>query len=392
VQASLAKTLRFNDRWAKIGSYTLSKELKHVYLNSFHKINKAKFVPFAGYSMPINYELGILKEHLHVRSSVGVFDVSHMGQIIINTSNKNILSLEKYIPLNLTNLILNKSYYSYLLNNEGGFIDDLIISKILYNNIEFFYIVYNAGRKTQDEKIFKEILCEYHFLNDNSLLAIQGPNSEKALSFLNDIKNFLFMQSFERKFSNNKIIISRSGYSGEDGFEISIPNVVVLEFLNLLLLNKDVKLCGLGSRDSLRLEAGLSLYGNELNENITPVEAGLVWAINKSRLLDKNLNGYNKILNLINGEPKIIKVGLRPLTRIILRPNMKLLNGENMEIGHITSGGFSPTLNSSIAIAYINKKFDQQDAKVFCKIRDKIEELKIVDLPFVLHKYKRGKL
>jgi len=370
----------------------LSEELKHVYLNSFHKINKAKFVPFAGYSMPINYEQGILKEHFHVRNSVGVFDVSHMGQIIINSSEKNILSLEKYIPLNLTNLILNKSYYSYLLNREGGFIDDLIISKILYNNKELFYIVYNAGRKTEDEKIFKEILFDYHFLNDNSLLAIQGPNSEKALSFLNNVKDFLFMQSFVKKFSNNKIIISRSGYSGEDGFEISIPNTVVLEFLNLLLLNKDVKLCGLGSRDSLRLEAGLSLYGNELNENITPVEAGLVWAINKSRLLDKNLNGYNKILNLINGESKITKVGLKPLTRIILRSNMKLLDSDNMEVGYITSGGFSPTLNSSIAIAYINKKFNQQAAKVFCKIRDKIQELKIVDLPFVLHNYKRGKI
>ena len=364
-------------------------ELHKIYLNDYHQDNLAKFVPFAGYSMPINYDSGIIKEHIHVRNFAGVFDVSHMGQILITASEDNIKSLEKYIPLVLENLETNKSYYSFMLNSKGGVIDDLIISKILYDNRECFFIVYNAGRKKEDEEIFKNILTEYTFLNKNSLIAIQGPESENVLKFLDISSELFFMNSKVVKFQDNLIIINRSGYTGEDGFEISIPNSVVLNFINLLMENTHAKLCGLGSRDSLRLEAGLSLYGNELNEDITPVDANLTWSIHKERLNDENLNGQNILLNQVQTKSHKKKIGIRSISKSILRSGMKLIDIDNKQIGIITSGGFSPTLNISIGIGLLENISNNN--KIYSLIRGNIEELEIVKLPFIKNNYQRGK-
>ena len=364
-------------------------ELHKIYLNDYHQDNLAKFVPFAGYSMPINYDFGIIKEHIHVRNFAGVFDVSHMGQILITASKNNIKSLEKYIPLVLENLETNKSYYSFMLNSKGGVIDDLIISKILYDNRECFFIVYNAGRKKEDEEIFKNILTEYTFLNKNSLIAIQGPESENVLKFLDIPSELFFMNSKVVKFQDNLIIVNRSGYTGEDGFEISIPNSVILNFINLVMKNTHAKLCGLGSRDSLRLEAGLSLYGNELNENITPVDANLTWSIHKERLNDENLNGQNILLNQVQTKSHKKKIGIRSLSKFILRSGMKLIDIDNKQIGIITSGGFSPTLNISIGIGLLENI--SNDNKFYSLIRGNIEELEIVKLPFIKNNYQRGK-
>ena len=369
----------------------LSNELKKIFLYNFHHKNNAKFVPFADYSMPINYELGILKEHLHVRSSAGIFDVSHMGQILITPTLANIAAMEKYIPLNLNNLKINKSYYSFLLNSNGGIIDDLIISKISYLDNIYYFIVYNSSRKKIDEKIFEENLTDYKLLNMNSLIALQGPKSKKILDTLFNLGEIYFMENKVINFLNNFIIISRSGYTGEDGFEVSVPNEISLEFINLLLSNNHTKLCGLGCRDSLRLEAGLSLYGNELNENTSPIEAKLKWAMSKERITDPNLNGQITIVNQIKNGTKKIKVGLQPVSKVILRSNMKLFDDKKNEIGFITSGGFSPTLKSSIGIGYINS-FVVNKNKIYCLIRGAIEELKIVKLPFVNHKYKKGSI
>ena len=363
--------------------------LKEIYLNNFYIENKAKMLPFAGFSMPINYELGIIKEHLQVRKSSGIFDVSHMGQILIDITDKNIQSLKKYIPLNLDNLKLNKSYYTFIINENGGVIDDIMVSKIFYDNDYFLYIVYNSSRRNEDEKIFKNILDKYNILYDNSLLAIQGPEAKNILSFLNLPDNFYFMESRTIDFKNNSIIVNRSGYTGEDGFEISIPNIIILEFIKLILTNDKTRLCGLGSRDSLRLEAGLSLYGNELNENITPIEANLTWALHKRRLEDPKLNGRKILLKQITSGSHFKKIGLKPISKIILRKDMKLLDINKKCIGYISSGGFSPTLNSSIAIGYIDNSLFVNE-RLFCFSRGKLEELIISSLPFIKHNYKKG--
>jgi aminomethyltransferase len=339
--------------------------------------------------MPINYDSGIIREHIHVRNFAGLFDVSHMGQILITASKNNIKSLERYIPLVLENLKTNKSYYSFILNTKGGVIDDLIISKILYNNTECFFIVYNAGRKKEDEEIFKNILNQYTFLNNNSLIAIQGPESVNVLKFLNIASELFFMNSKVVKFQDNLIIVNRSGYTGEDGFEISVPNSIVLNFMNLVMKNTNAKLCGLGSRDSLRLEAGLSLYGNELNEDITPVDANLTWSIHQERLNDKNLNGHQILLNQVQTRSHKKKIGIKSLSKSILRSNMKLIDIDNKQIGIITSGGFSPTLNLSIGIGYLEKT--SNDNRIYSLIRGNLEKLEIVNLPFIKNNYQRGK-
>ena len=366
----------------------MSSNLKKIFLHDYHKENKAKFASFAGYDMPINYELGIIKEHLHVRKYAGVFDVSHMGQILITLNKHNIEALEKYIPLNFGNLKINKSYYSFMVNKNGGIIDDLIISKINFENKEYLFIVYNAGRRKEDEIIFTQILNEYNYLSNNSLLAIQGPLAKDVLNFLNLPTNFDFMESKIIKYFDNLLIVSRSGYTGEDGFEISIRNSVVYEFIQSIMENSQAKLCGLGSRDSLRLEAGLSLYGNELNENITPIEANLAWSIHKDRLEDPILNGREILYSQYMNQSKNIKIAFKSISKSILRSEMKLLDFDNNTIGFITSGGFSPNLNVSIGMGYIDSTYDL-NKQIFCLIRGNKEQLKIVKLPFVTHNYKR---
>ena len=368
----------------------MSDKIKKIFLNNFHYENSAKLVPFAGYLMPMNYKDGIIKEHLHVRNSVGLFDVSHMGQILIPNTKFNKDALMKYIPLNINQLLLNKSYYSFLLNDDAGIIDDLIISKILYKNNEFFYIVYNASRKQIDENIFINNLSNYIFLENSSLLAIQGPNSQESLNFLDNFKDFYFMNSRIYNYLEHDIIVNRSGYTGEDGFEISIPNQVVEHFISNLFKNPNIKLCGLGARDSLRLEAGLSLYGNDLNEKITPIEANLSWSIDKNRLKDKKLNGNLNLLNQIKYGVKKIRVGLKPKSKLILRSNLKIFDEFKKEIGFISSGGFSPILNCSIAMGYLD--FSKTQEKIYCLIREKYEELNIEKLPFISNNYKKRSL
>ena len=368
---------------------TLSNNLKKIFLHEFHNERKAKFAAFAGFHMPIFYNDGILKEHLHVRNSVGLFDVSHMGQILIPSSKNNIEFLLKYIPINLENFEINKSYYSFLLNEGGGIIDDLIIKKIKYQDIEHFYIVYNASRKKEDEELFTNNLSNFILLKDNSLLAIQGPKSQEALKFIQNLNDLVFMQSKIFTYLEHEIILCRSGYTGEDGFEISVPNLIIKEFIKDILNDENIKLCGLGSRDSLRLEAGLSLYGNELNENITPVDANLTWSIHKERLIDKKLNGNAILLNQINSGVNFIKIGFKPRSKIMLRNQMKIVDIDKNEVGYISSGGFSPILNSSIGIGYLEKS-KLTNNKIYCLIRDKLEELEIEKLPFISNNYKRG--
>ena len=365
--------------------------LKKIFLNDYHRSHGAKFIPFAGYSMPINYSTGIIKEHLHTRKSVGVFDVSHMGQILIQNTEFNCTKLEKIIPLNLDKLKINTSSYSFILNQEGGIIDDIIISKLTIDNLTYFFIVYNASQKKIDEEIFVNTVKSYSILNDNSLLSIQGPLSSKIISYLFEgIEDMYFMQIRNFNYGNHSIFISRTGYTGEDGFELSIPNSVINYLINDFMSDNKVILCGLGCRDSLRLEAGLSLYGNELYEEITPVEANLSWAISKVRMKLGGFNGHQTISKQKEEGVSQKRVGILSKSKSILRSKMKLYNENNQNIGTITSGGFSPTLNTSIGMAYINKIFLNNSSKILCSIRNKLEEVELTILPFVKHNYRKG--
>ena len=364
--------------------------LQDIYLNNFHKSNNAKFVPFAGYNMPINYKSGIINEHIHVRTHAGLFDVSHMGQILIPLTNENILALEVYIPLDIKLLQFNKCHYSFILNSHGGVVDDIMLSKIKIEDNEFIYIVYNASRKKVLNELFSKTIVKYKIIQDRCLIALQGPDSFSVISSilkLSSSMKFLDIEILE--YENTKVFISRSGYTGEDGFEISILDNIAENFVQKIIQNKNTILCGLGCRDSLRMEAGLSLYGNELNEDINPIQAGLSWALDKSRLKDKNLNCFQVLSEEINTSQSIKRIGLSPVNKSMLRAQMTLHNENNEEIGKITSGCYSPILKKSIAIGYINKSLDMSE-KLFVKIRDKLEEIHIEKIPFVNKNYKKG--
>tara|TARA_Y100001970_G_scaffold57546_1_gene72909 strand:- start:3652 stop:4758 length:1107 start_codon:yes stop_codon:yes gene_type:complete len=365
-------------------------KLKTIPLNDFHLENGAKFIPFAGYSMPINYSSGIINEHIQVRNKSGVFDVSHMGQILIDFNNNNINNLEKFIPLKLNKLKINKSNYSFLLNSNGCVIDDIIISILHFENNKKISIVYNASRKEIVENIFKNNLDNYNLLSNNSLFAIQGPLSYEILSKIINIRSEMKFLDIEfLKYKNNNLILSRSGYTGEDGFELSVPNDLAENFLKNILISKDCNLCGLGSRDSLRIEAGLCLYGNELNENLTPIDANMTWALDIDRIKSNNLNGNAKLKNQLINKPKFIKIGMIAKNKVILRKDMTLIDKNNNNLGRITSGCYSPMLSKSIALGYIDINYDLNE-NFYCNIRNNLECINYSKLPFVNKNYKRS--
>ena len=338
--------------------------------------------------MPINYKNGIIKEHLHVRNEAGIFDVSHMGQILIPFTDYNIKSLETFIPLNLKNIPSNKCHYSFILNSNGGIVDDIMLSKFLFDQSEYIYVVYNASRKSILKVIFEKTIENYKIIDDRCLIAVQGPKSFSCLkNILNFSRSMKFLDIELLDYNDSDIIISRSGYTGEDGFELSILNKDAEELI-IELLKYNIILCGLGCRDSLRIEAGLSLYGNEINESISPVEAGLSWALDKSRLVDSSLNCSSILNEQSNSTKSMKKIGLIPVNKSMLRSNMFLFNESKKEIGYISSGCYSPILKSSIGIGYINKILDMSDT-IFVKIRDKYEELRIVKIPFIKKNYKK---
>ena len=278
-------------------------------LYNFHIANGGKMVPFAGYDMPVQYSEGIIKEHQHVRSAVGIFDVSHMGQFSIFGNEKDYLALEQIVPIDLKSLKVNQSKYSVLMNNKGGIDDDLIITK----SEEGINIVLNAACKHHDiTRIHEVINPSKTKLHDNlSLIAIQGPKAVNILEVLvNGVKDLKFMTGGKFKYKDNDVYVNRSGYTGEDGFEVSLENSVVKDFCKTLLENEVVKLIGLGARDSLRLEAGLCLYGHDLNPDITPIEASLSWALSKMKKEKGNFLGSKVVKDQIEKGVKNKRVGI----------------------------------------------------------------------------------
>ena len=364
-------------------------EIKKTSLYKLHEDNNAKFVEFAGYKMPIQYDSGIIEEHKFTRDHSGIFDVSHMGQLFIYGDENLTEDLEKIFPIDLKNLRLNHSKYSFLMNSEAGIYDDLIITKIEGG----FIIILNAACKDNDYKILSKLLGEKHKMNldeKRSLIAIQGPRSAQVLnSIVNDVDNLSFMSGNWFTYNEQKVFITRSGYTGEDGFEISIENHLVEEFTKILL-EKGSKLIGLGARDTLRLEAGLCLYGHELNENKSPIEANLKWALSKQRIENGDFIASDIIKNQIIEGVKQIRVGIKPEGRIIAREKTKIFNKDDLLVGEITSGTFGPSVNGPVAMGYVEKEFSIKDTKVFLEVRGKKYPANICTLPFYKKSYVKG--
>ena len=355
-------------------------------LYNIHKNLGAKFVPFAGYEMPIQYKDGIVKEHISTRTYAGFFDVSHMGQFFLEGDETLTDALEKIIPADLKSLKINHSKYSFLLNNDGGIIDDLIVTK----TEKGFCIILNAACKENDVKQISQFLGKDHkyFLNnDLSLIALQGPKSVEILEkLIPGVSNLKFMTGDKFNYDSDSLYITRSGYTGEDGFEISISNKKVEKFVNFLILN-EVKPIGLGARDTLRLEAGLCLYGHDLNEKINPVEANLKWAIAKKRKDVGGFNGWDKIKYLLANGSEKIRVGIKPEGKVIARENTIIFSIDDKEIGLVTSGTFGPSVNAPVAMGYIKSKFAQIGTPIKLEVRGKKYEGQVSELPFYKKSY-----
>ena len=362
--------------------------IKKTPLYNLHIQHGAKMVEFAGYQMPIQYKSGIIQEHKFTRENAGIFDVSHMGQLFITGSDQLTDDLEKIFPVNLKNLKINQSKYSFLMNEQGGIYDDLIITKLK----DGYLIILNAACKKQDFEIIKKKLDDKYELNLDeslSLIAIQGPKAKDVLGkVVSNITNLKFMNGGEFEYDNSNIYITRSGYTGEDGFEISLENKKVEKFVDQLI-NYGAKLIGLGARDTLRLEAGLCLYGNDLDEKTSPIEANLKWAIPKSRV-DSDYPGSDIIKKQIDDGVKTLRVGIKPETRVIARGNTKIFDQNDKEIGKVTSGTFGPSVECSIAMGYVENNYSPTNTKIFLEVRGKKVPANVCDLPFYKKNYVKG--
>jgi aminomethyltransferase len=373
--------------------------LKRTPLHQLHLDLGARMVPFAGYEMPLQYSNGILKEHLHVRSAAGLFDVSHMGQFDIRSrTSRNegaAHALESIVPMDIVGLASGRQRYALLTNEEGGVRDDLMISRLG----DRFLIVANAACKDADEAYLRQTMsqsCTIERLDDRALLALQGPAAEAALARIApDVGSMRFMDVRAIEVMNAACTISRSGYTGEDGFEISLPASHAERVARELLKNQNVAMIGLGARDSLRLEAGLCLYGSDLDATTTPVEAALVWSIQKVRRAggsrEGNFPGAGKILHqLANGAPRR-RVGLRPEGRAPVRHGAMLFPDQEAadEVGVVTSGGFGPSVNAPVAMGYLARAAVSAGEVIYADLRGTRVPLRLFELPFIPTTYKR---
>jgi aminomethyltransferase len=323
--------------------------------------------------------------HISTRTHAGFFDVSHMGQFYISGENIE-TALEKIIPADLKSLKVNQSKYSFLLNDSGGVIDDLIITR----REKGFCIILNAACKENDIKQISKYLDanhKFHLCTQTSLIAVQGPKAAGILEkYIKGISDLKFMQGDTFELDGEKIYITRSGYTGEDGFEMSVLNTQVEKLIKNLVEDK-VKPIGLGARDTLRLEAGLCLYGHELNEGINPIEANLKWAIAKKRREEGGFNGWEKIKNNLDNGCSKIRVGILPEGRIIAREGVKIFSIDDKEIGKITSGTFGPSVKAPVAMGYINFDASGIGNKIKLEVRGKKYDAKISELPFYKNNY-----
>jgi aminomethyltransferase len=347
-----------------------------------------KMVPFAGYDMPVQYaDMGVLKEHVQTRTSAGLFDVSHMGQCVL-TGDDPAASLEKIVPGDIKGLDPFRMRYTVLLNDDGGIVDDLMVTR--WDDRTLFLVV-NAACKDKDfawirKKIGGETQLQY--LGDRALLALQGPKAEAvAARFFPEAKTLSFMQACKVKYEGHEIFLSRSGYTGEDGFEISVP-AAAAAFAKKLLAESEVRWIGLGARDSLRLEAGLCLYGHDLDEHTTPIEANLKWTIPKRRREERNFAGAARIMAQLETAPARLRVGIRPDGRAPIREGAELFSGGE-KIGTVTSGGFGPTFDGPVAMGYVRSDLAKTGTKLEAMLRGTPRPVEVAALPFVKNNYKK---
>ena len=369
------------------GAGLVEAQLQKLPLDEWHRAQGGRMVPFAGYEMPVQYE-GIMAEHLWVRENAGLFDVSHMGQILVHGSHVD-SALETLLPGELKLLGDMKLRYSLLLAEDGTIIDDLMATR----RGEAFYLVVNGATKQGDLEVFEQLLprsAVVDHMKEQALLALQGPKAAEVLEAVAPgVSNLSFMEGGPFRAVGHPVWISRSGYTGEDGFEISVPAADVERIADLLAGEAEVKPIGLGARDSLRLEAGLPLYGHDVDEKTTPVEADLGFAISKRRRVEGGFPGAKRIQLELEQGTITRRVGLAVEGRQPVREGAMVVDGEGNEIGRVTSGGFSPILEAPIAMAYVPAAMAVPETPVTLAQRGKLFQAKVVPTPFVPHRYHR---
>jgi aminomethyltransferase len=363
--------------------------LKRTPLHSLHLALGAKMVAFAGYEMPVQYPSGILGEHLHTRSQAGLFDVSHMGQLRLTGGNPA-KALEALVPGDLLTLAPLRMRYTLLLNEEGGILDDLMATRVA----DGLSLVVNAARKEADLAHLRARLghpTTVEMLEDRALLALQGPAAAAVLSRLcNGVSGLGFMTAMATTLAGCGCLVSRSGYTGEDGFEISLPADGAARVAEMLLAQPEVQPVGLGARDSLRLEAGLCLYGHDIDETTTPIEAGLGWTIANRRRAEGGFPGAAIVLRQLAEGAARIRVGIRPDGRAPAREDTPIVSNAGEKLGRVTSGGFGPSVGGPIAMGYVNRSHGVDGTPLALLVRGTARSARVVRLPFVPHRYQRG--
>jgi aminomethyltransferase len=368
-----------------------SQPLKFTPLDSLHISLGAKMVPFAGYSMPVQYPLGVLKEHIHTRTAAGLFDVSHMGQGELSGAGVA-AALETLVPGDLQGLKPGQIRYTVLLNDDGGILDDLMVTRPAEAGKEdTLYLVVNAACKDQDFAHIAAKLASRAKLvrfEDAALLALQGPSAAAVLArFIPAAATMGFMTSRVDTFEGTSVRLFRSGYTGEDGYEISIPAAAAEHLARTLLGQPEVAAIGLGARDSLRLEAGLCLYGNDIDTTTTPVEAGLSWVIGKRRRAEGGFPGAEKILRQLKDGAAKARVGIQPLGKAPARAHTEIQDTDGNKIGEITSGGFGPSVNAPVAMGYVDARFKAPGTKINLMVRGQALPAEVAQMPFAPHRY-----
>ena len=373
--------------------------LKHTPLHTLHLEMGARMAPFAGYDMPIQYALGVLKEHLHTRAAAGLFDVSHMGQIALRPRSGRVAdaaqALERLVPVDVLGLRPARQRYAVFTNSSGGIIDDLMIGQCG----DHLALIVNAGRKDVDERHLRDALsdvCTVDVLADRALLALQGPAAQAVLARLApSCASMRFMDIRPLSIAGASCLVSRSGYTGEDGFEISVAAREAEKLARTLLQDAAVTLIGLGARDSLRTEAGLCLYGSDIDESTTPVEAALEWAIQKTRRRGGaragNFPGADVVLEELERGASRRRVGLKPRERTPVRAGVLLYAdaSASQSVGTVTSGTFGPSAAGPVAMGYVPSALSAPHTLLFADVRGNRLPVEVTELPFVPHRYKR---
>ncbi|WBY01111.1 glycine cleavage system aminomethyltransferase GcvT [Ramlibacter tataouinensis] len=376
-------------------SATASPELRTTPLHALHLELGARMVPFAGYSMPVQYPAGLMAEHQHTRQAAGLFDVSHMGQLRLEGPDAA-AALETLMPVDVIGLAPGKQRYGLLLSEQGTILDDLMF----VNRGDDLFVIVNGACKEADIAHLQQHIgsrCRIVPLPERGLLALQGPKAAQALErLLPGVGQLVFMTGEPFAWQGHDLFITRSGYTGEDGFEISVPGAQAEAFTRALLAQPEVKPIGLGARNSLRLEAGLCLYGNDIDTTTTPIEAGLNWAIQKVRRTGGaragGFPGADRVLGQLDGTVPVERkrVGLVAAERVPVREHAELQDSEGRTVGEVTSGLLGPSINQPIALGYVKPEHAALGTRLNAMVRGKPVPMDVSPLPFVPQRYYRG--